>query len=138
MKRIAILLSAIAIVSSACSGSVLTLAVGTCFDDPETFEQVQDVPVVDCDEPHDNEVIANQDLTGDTYPGVEQVDNRASEICYDNFSEYVGISYEESIYDIGWLNPTVESWAVGDREIICFAYNVDFSKITGSINGAGE
>lgn len=87
---------------------------------------------------HDNEVIANQDLTGDQYPGAEQVDNRAVQICYDNFSDYVGIAYEDSIYDIGWLYPTEETWAAGDREVICFGYRVDLAKITGSINGIGE
>jgi hypothetical protein len=96
------------------------------------------VPIVDCDEPHDNEVIANEDLTGSDYPGQEQVENRASQICYDQFAPYVGISYEESIYDIGWLFPTADTWAAGDREVICFAYDLEFAKITGSINGIGE
>ena len=121
-----------------CSSTVLELEVGTCFDDPESFEEVEDVPLVDCSVPHDNEVIANEDLTGSDYPGQDQVENRASQICYDNFSDYVGIAYEESLYDIGWLFPTEESWAVGDREVICFAYDINLEKITGSVNGIGE
>ena len=128
----------VGVISSACSATVLELEVGTCFDDPGNFEQVEDVPVVGCEEPHDNEVIANVDLTGSDYPGRDQVENRASQICYDTFSDYVGISYEESIYDIGWFFPTDESWAVGDREVICLAYDLDLNKITGSINGIGE
>jgi hypothetical protein len=112
--------------------------VGTCFNDPESFEEVEDVPLVDCSVLHDNEVIANQDLTGSDYPGQDQVENRASQICYDNFSDYVGISYEESIYDIGWLFPTEESWVIGDREVICFAYDVGLEKVSGSINGIGQ
>jgi len=122
---------------AACGGTILTLDVGTCFNDPESFAEVDDVPIVDCGEPHDNEVIANQDLTGSDFPGQEQVDNRASQICFDSFSAYVGISYEESIYEIGWLAPSDESWDVGDREVICFAYDLNFEKITGSINGIG-
>ncbi len=138
MKRTTMMgLFAGAFVLSACAGAVLALDVGTCFDDPESFAEVRDVPIVDCDEPHDNEVIANQDLTGDDYPGQEQVDNRASQICFDSFSAYVGISYEESIYEIGWLVPSDETWDVGDREIICFAYDLSLDKITGSINGIG-
>ena len=126
------------LVTAACSGSVLELDVGTCFDDPETFDEVDDVPVVDCSEPHDNEVISTQDLTGSDYPGTEQVENRASQICYDDFSDYVGNAYEDSIYDIGWLFPTEESWAVGDREVICFAYDLDLQKISGTVNGSGQ
>lgn len=125
-------------VAAACSGTVLELDVGTCFDDPETFDEVDDVPVVDCSEPHDNEVIANEDLAGNDYPGEEQVESSASQICYDNFSDYVGISYEESVYDIGWLFPTEESWAIGDREVICFAYDLDLQKISGTVNGSGQ
>ncbi len=128
----------VALVASACSADVLKLDVGTCFDDPDTFEQVEDVPVVECEDPHDNEVFANVDLTGDDYPGQDQVENRATQICYDNFSDYVGISYEESVYDIGWLFPTAETWSAGDREVICFGYHIDFEKITGSINGIGQ
>ncbi len=127
-----------AVVLAACSASVLKLDVGTCFDDPETFDQVEDVPVVDCDDPHDNEVIANHDLMGDDYPGQEQVENRATQICYDRFSDYLGISYEASMYEIGWLFPTQETWAAGDREVICFAYDLALEKITGSINGIGQ
>ncbi|MFV1971161.1 MAG: septum formation family protein [Acidimicrobiia bacterium] len=136
-RSVMAVLVVVALVASACSASVLKLDVGTCFDDPETLEQVEDVPIVDCAEPHDNEVFANVDLTGGDYPGQEQVENRATQICYDNFSDYVGIAYEQSIYDIGWLFPTAETWAVGDREVICFAYDVNFEKITGSINGIG-
>jgi hypothetical protein len=139
MKRLSLLVLVIGVIAlPACSSTVLELDVGTCFDDPETFEQVEDVPIVECAEPHDNEVIANEDLTGSDYPGQEQVENRASQICYDHFAPYVGIAYEESIYDIGWLFPTEETWAAGDREVICFAYDLDFAKITGSINGIGQ
>lgn len=138
MSRLALLVMAIGLIASACSGTVLELEVGTCFDDPETFVEVEDVPIVDCEDPHDNEVIANHDLTGSDYPGQEQTENRASQICYDSFADYVGIAYEESIYDIGWFFPTSESWAAGDREVICFGYHVDFEKITGSINGIGQ
>ena len=128
----------VALVASACSADVLKLDVGTCFDDPDTFEQVEDVPVVNCEDPHDNEVFANVDLTGDDYPGQDQVENRATQICYDRFSDYVGISYEASMYDIGWLFPTQETWAAGDREVICFAYDLTLEKITGSLNGIGQ
>ncbi len=101
----ALLVLAIGLIASACSATVLELEVGTCFDDPDTFEEVEDVPIVECEDPHDNEVIANHDLTGSDYPGQEQTENRASQICYDSFADYVGIAYEESIYDIGLVLP---------------------------------
>jgi len=126
------------IVVSACAPNVLTLDVGTCFDDPGSYVEVADVPVVDCSRPHDNEVFANQDLTGADFPGTDQVINRANAICYGNFSSYIGIAYESSVYEIGTLYPTEESWAAGDREVICFVYDMDMAKITGSVNGIAQ
>jgi hypothetical protein len=137
-RRIVVGVAAATLVLSACSGTVLELDVGTCFDDPENFEEVEEVPIVDCAAPRDDEVFANQDLTGSEYPGTTEVENRASQICYDTFSAYVGIAYEESIYEFGSLFPTEETWAIGDREVICFAYDIGLEKITGSINGAGQ
>jgi hypothetical protein len=65
MKRIGLMVLVVAVlVLSACTTEVLTLDVGTCFDDPEAFDLVDssDVPIVECDVPHDNEVYANRDL----------------------------------------------------------------------------
>jgi hypothetical protein len=59
VKRIDLAVLVVAmLVLSACSAEVLTLAVGTCFDDPDEFDLVDssDVPIVECDVPHDNEV----------------------------------------------------------------------------------
>jgi hypothetical protein len=79
-RRIVVGVAAATLALSACSGTVLELDVGTCFDDPEDFEEVEEVPIVDC----------------------------------------------------------AETWAIGDREVICFAYDIELEKITGSINGAGQ
>ncbi|MEN8237699.1 MAG: septum formation family protein [Actinomycetota bacterium] len=125
---------------SACSAQVLTLDIGTCFDDPAVAGDVavDDVPIVDCDTPHDNEVFANEDLTGDQFPGVEELSNRADLVCLGAFDAYVGEPYETSIYEISWLAPSPETWDVGDREVICFAFDMNLEKITGSINGIGQ
>ena len=136
----AALLVAGALLLVACSASVLTLDVGTCFDDPTVLTEVaaEDVPIVECDVPHDNEVFANQDLTGEEFPGGDAVANRADQLCLGSFDAYVGEPYETSIYEFSWLAPSAESWAVGDREVICFAYDLSLEKITGSVNGIGE
>lgn len=138
LKHIALLVLAIGLVASACSTEVLTLSVGTCFDDPASFEDVTDVPQIDCASPHENEVFINVDLTDTTYPGDEIVQSSAFDICEGAFESFVGIAYFDSIYDVGWLNPTSESWEAGDREIICFIYAVDLTKITGSVQGVAK
>lgn len=130
------ILVAACLVTAACAASVLTLETGTCFDDPESFEEVTDVPVVDCAEPHDNEVIASFDLPTGGYPGDAVVTSRAEEGCLVRFEPYVGIDFASSIYDLGWFTPSSESWDAGDREVICFVYDVTLAKITGSVAGS--
>ena len=141
MKRIGLVaLVVTAIVLSACSAEVLSLDVGTCFDDPDAFDLVDpsDVPIIACDVPHDNEVYANRDLQGDEFPGREGMANRADQVCLAEFDSYVGASYDTSIYEFSWFVPSEESWDQGDREVICFAYDLSFEKVTGSIKGIGQ
>lgn len=131
---IVILISAGAL--AACTASVLTLDVGTCFDDPESFDEVTDVPVTDCADPHDNEVFSTFDIPDGDYPGDEAVNAAAENGCLAAFEPYVGLDYASSVYDIGWFTPTQDSWDAGDREVICFVYEVTFAKITGSVQGS--
>lgn len=141
MRRTGLAALVIVVVALAgCSADVLALDIGVCFDDPDAFDLVEssDVPVVDCATPHDNEVYANVDLTGDAYPGPDEVANRADQICVDAFDAYIGAPYETSIYEFSWFVPSEESWDAGDREVICFAYDLSLEKITGSINGIGQ
>ena len=134
-----VVLALVTMVLSACDPNVLRLDVGTCFDDPTDIEGgVDSVPIIDCAEPHDNEVYANRELTEDEFPGTEGIEDRSGEVCLAAFADYVGIAYEESVYDIGWMNPTSETWALGDREVICFGFEMEFAKISGSIRGRAE
>ena len=138
--RFKLMVSAAGILAlSACDPTVLTLEVGTCFDDPDDIsEGVEGVPTVDCAEPHDNEVIANKLLTGTEFPGDSIMQLDAGDACLEEFEGYIGLDYESSLYDIGWLHPTAETWEFGDRQVICFGYHLDFEKIRGTIRGIGE
>jgi hypothetical protein len=133
----------IALLAAACStGSVFELAVGDCFDDVSgdggVATEVSDVPVVDCSEPHDNEVYAVFEMDDLIYPGVLGVQDAADEGCLGRFSPYVGIDYYESSLDYIYLAPSAESWEEGDREVICALYAMDLSKLTGSMRNSGE
>lgn len=123
---------------TACSGAVLSLDVGTCFDDPASFAEVTDVPVVTCSDPHDNEVIALLPLGEPAYPGEDVINARAGEGCVAAFEPYVGIEYPQSTYDVGWFAPSADSWQVGDREVICFAFDLTGAETVGSIRGSGR
>lgn len=138
-KKTLLFTLALAVVLSGCGdSSVFELEVGTCFNDEGASEEVASVPVVDCAEPHDNEIYYLFDLDGSSFPGEEAVVDLAYTGCYDRFESFVGRSYEESVLDFAPLYPTADGWTdLDDREVVCFVYDLDFKKLTGSMAGSG-
>ena len=127
------------LVAIACGTSVFDLGVGDCFNDPDnpTFE-VSSVETVECSEAHDNEVYATINYSAtDSYPGDSEMFEYAAEACLDPFEAFVGASYISSSLDYAYLTPTQASWNEGDREILCFLYDLDWDKLTGSMRGSG-
>ena len=124
-------------------GDVFSLEVGDCMNDYGDDTEVTSVPIIDCDEEHDAEVYATEDIKGDTFPGSDEVSATADEICIDEFGDFVGIDYETSVTLDYWvLTPSEETWAVGDREVVCTISKYDETgnvvKVTGSLKGARE
>ena len=120
--------------------SVFDLAEGDCYDDPADSDAVARVPSVTCSQSHDNEVFAIIDYPaeGSDYPGLSEVTEYASEQCQgDLFSDFVGTDYLDSRYYVTTLYPTEETWAGGDREVVCALYDQD-GQITGSVAGSEE
>ena len=119
--------------------SVFSMEVGLCFDDEEeTSGEVSSVPDVPCEEPHDNEVFALIQYTGESFPGPETMQAEARDLCIGDFEAYVGLAYEESELEVYPLVPTSGSWDDGDREIVCALYALDLSELTGSMKGAAR
>ena len=119
----------------------LDLAIGTCFDDPDADVELvtpDDIPVVECDSPHANEVFDSIDMGEGEFPGATDVQAQAEILCLDAFEAYVGVEYTDTVLDFSWYFPTAESWMIGGTNIICFAYRTDLSSIEGSVEGAGR
>ena len=117
---------------------VPTADIGDCVEESELSGSVDEIATVDCDEPHYAELIAKFDLDGDDYPGDEAVGTQGLEGCTSRFEDYVGIDYPSSIYYVGPVTPTEDTWNdADDREVLCFAYQPG-EEITGSIEGAAE
>ncbi len=117
--------------------SVFDLEVGSCYDLP-SGDVVEEVRVVDCDEPHDQEVIALVQYPagpGEEFPGSEEIGAFADDECTSQFEQYVGVPYAESELLGFALMPTAETWPVGDREIVCAVYLED-EQLDGSVAGA--
>lgn len=133
---------ALVLLSSACAGSLEQLAVGDCFDDWDGLEldavqEVESVPIVDCSEPHDNELYLVERLPDGPFPGDTAMEEMAVGTCFDAFAEFVGTPYEDSRLDFGFLISTDEMWDSGVRTISCFVWDVEFLKLTGSMRNAG-
>ena len=123
-------------------GDVFSLEVGDCMDDYGDATDISTVPIIDCDEEHDAEVYATKDIKGDSYPGASEVSDAADEICIDEFEDFVGIDYDASLLNYWVLTPSEDTWAVGDREVVCtiskYDENGDIVKVTGSLEGSEE
>ena len=146
LLRVLVLMAVSALILAACSSgtseSVFDMKPGDCFDDVvedgELAQELESVPMVDCDDPHDNEAYAVFDVAGDVYPGTPALDDEAVVNCVPLFEEYVGSSYETSRLDIMFLYPLEDGWGEGDREITCVLFDLELQKLTGSMRDSGE
>jgi hypothetical protein len=126
---------------SGTTDDVFKLVPGDCFNDESDAETVSTVDIVECSVPHTWEAFASIKMTQDTYPGEDAAQDEADSSCDQPFTDYVGLSYDESIYDYSFYYPTQETWddpVLKDREILCLAVADDKSQITGSVKGANK
>jgi hypothetical protein len=116
--------------------SVFSLRVGDCFDD-EGFDQeaVSSLAAVPCIEPHDNEAYALFDIASAdaSFPGADELLGLSDQACLQLFEDFVGVTYEDSELDFFPITPTSDSWADGDREVICSVYHFQLRKLTGTM-----
>lgn len=138
------LLTAVALLlaATACSSGVQDLAVGDCFDDwagleLDVVQEVESVPIVECSEPHDNEMYLVETLPDGPFPGDTGMEQMAVETCFEAFDGFVGIPYAESRLDFGFLISTQDMWDAGNRRISCFVWDIEFLKLTGSMENSG-
>lgn len=113
---------------------VFAITVGDCLNDASAGDEVSSVPTVPCSQPHDSEAYHAFNLPDGDYPGDDAVEAAADEGCFAAFESFVGISYQESVLDFAYYFPTTSSWAQGDREILCIAYD-PAGQVTGSLQG---
>lgn len=124
---------------------VFSLKLGSCFNDPkpsavtegEDSDMISDVPIRECNKPHDNEVFHIFNLPEAPMPPASQeLDEIVYSECSKAYSEFVGKSFEDSKYDMSYLSPSNETWVEDDREVVCFIYNPEEEQMTASMKGA--
>lgn len=122
------------------NADVFAVRVGDCLNTSEvsSTEEVSDVPVVPCDQPHEDEVYYAYDLAEGNYPGEEAIKADAQATCVPQFTTFIGLAYEESALDYWPMYPTAGSWDGGDREVLCVAWDPSGAKVTGTLAGAAR
>ena len=157
IRRLAVLVAALGLLALACGGaerddsgavvgagdvSAFEMRIGDCFDDPSSAEeQVSSLTAVPCETPHDNQVFALLDYPGgsdDAYPGQQTLLDYSNDACLEPFEPFVGKAYEESHFAISVLFPSSDSWDQGDREIVCFLYDLTLEPWEGTAEGRAE
>lgn len=110
------------------------LAVGDCIplfdygDEDEIFE----LPVVPCDQPHTDEVYFTYQAEDGEFPGDDELLESAWDGCIAQFEAFVGVPYEESVLDIYSYQPTKTSWMRwSDRTVHCIVFSYD--EVTGTL-----
>ena len=106
--------------------------VGSCFRGQvdalfSSTELISVDEAVGCDRAHDVELYATTTApltAAANYPG-EDLSYFADGACYVAFDEYVGISYEDSVYEYMPVVPSEAAWAAGDRAVRCVLYDLD-------------
>ncbi|HEY9412677.1 MAG TPA: septum formation family protein [Jiangellaceae bacterium] len=120
------------------AADVFSVKVGDCIGAFGDGEQVSEIPVVPCTEPHDQEVYAAVQVPDAAeYPGDAAVEDQAKTDCSAEFQTFVGLAYDDSELYVNFLTPTADSWAQGDREILCTIYE-EGAQTTGTLKDANR
>lgn len=120
--------------------SAFDLVVGDCFalgeGDATGSGEIDGVELQSCDDRHDNEAYLVLDATQTSWPGERALWDLADKGCYEGFEEFVGIPWDDSVADYAYLTPTEQSWAAGDREVLCYAW-IEGDTSPGTLEGYG-
>ncbi|MFT4217568.1 MAG: septum formation family protein [Micropruina sp.] len=113
------------------------IVVGDCTGSMKDGGDVGRVEVMPCDQSHYFEAYAKTDLPDGNFPGDSEVTKQADKFCTAEFNTFVGVAAKDSSYDMYYLYPVQESWATGDREVLCLAGAKD-GGVTGSLKGVAK
>ncbi len=117
--------------------SFVDLEVGDCFDLPDADEGdgsigVFAVELIDCDEPHDVEVVAVGNLreqgddAAEEYPGFEAADEAAAASC-------ALVAVDSARVGVVPVAPTEQTWSSFDGRYVCLALAVGGGPLVGPV-----
>ncbi|MDR1394504.1 MAG: septum formation family protein [Bifidobacteriaceae bacterium] len=110
------------------------LKVGDCTGDLAEGEITESL-VVPCTDSHSWEVFAIHTLPDGDYSSA--VNETADALCVESFGEFIGLAWDDSIYEMFYIQPTEGSWALGDRDTLCLVGS-EAGGLTGTLEGAAS
>ncbi len=115
----------------------LALQPGDCLTADGTAEVVlSTLSLSNCLAPHDAELFAIGIYSDKPWPGLEALAVDGDVYCLSEFAPYVGIGFDDSALFYDFLMPTEESWALGDREVLCILFD-EVDDLTFPVAGLG-
>ncbi|QYH36620.1 septum formation family protein [Salinibacterium sp. M195] len=118
--------------------NIFSVGVGDCEAVSQTADEVDSTRTIDCSEPHATEFYAVVIVPDGDFPEQDAMYALGDAECLAAFESYIGVNYDDSIYDFSYYSPSTETWASGDREILCYAYDYSGAQIAGSVAGVGR
>lgn len=90
------------------------------------------VRVLPCSQPHEGEVYATFELSGDDYPGPSEVERFALGGCQREAVAALPPD-DETLYDLVYLAPSEQTWDRGDRTVSCVLSDPNGEPLVGSV-----
>jgi hypothetical protein len=119
--------------------AITDLRAGDCFDlQDREAQEVDQVNAKVCGEPHQFEMMFVGDMPDGAFPSEAAMTDYTLANCLPAFEAYVGLSYEESQYDIFQFAPTEDGWNGGDHAMQCALYHPLDDELTESLRGSAR
>ena len=90
------------------------------------------VRVLPCDQPHEGEVYATFELSGDDYPGAGEIERLALGGCQREAVAALPPD-DKTLYDLVYLAPSAQTWDRGDRTVSCVLSDPTGKPLVGSV-----
>lgn len=120
--------------------TVFDLEQGDCIEDVEAIfggqdqvDEVENVGIIDCEQPHTGEVYHVEALEQEELPEMTELVSIAETACLDQFEPFVGAPYLQSDLEFAYFHPTPLSWQHGDHSIMCMLVSAE--PTSGSAGG---
>ncbi len=124
------------------------LQIGQCFNEGSWYDEALDRRVdltatVSCEQAHQSEVYHEAEFpapNGAPFPGDSAMTEWSTQLCYDAFDDFVAAEYEVSTFEIGFVQPSKETFEhpVGrHRRVFCYVFDVGGDRSVGTAQGSG-